>query len=92
MVKPNDISNLSKKWKKIILALMDDPNLKHLLLQHPEETLLKLGFKVPDNQKVKIHENSEETLHLVIPQKPKKELTDQMLSDIVAGFHYGGDN
>ena len=91
MVKSDDISILSKKWKKILLAIWDDPNLKHSLLNHPEETLSKLGFKPPHNQSVKIHENTQDTLHLVIPQKPDTQLTDEALAHIVAGFNNGGE-
>ena len=91
MVKSDDISTLSKKWKKILLAIWDDPNLKNSLLKNPEETLSKFGFKAPDNQSIKIHENSDDTLHLVIPEKPDAELTDKVLADIVAGFNYGGE-
>lgn len=91
MIKSNDIPTLSKTWKKIILALWDEPDLKQSLLENPEETLSKLGFKTPHNQSVKVHENTQNTLHLVIPQKPEGELTDEVLSHIVAGFHYGGE-
>ena len=34
---------------------------------------------------------SESTLHLVIPKKPQTELSDEVLSHVVAGFHYGGE-
>ena len=91
MKNSDDISTLSKKWKKILLDLWDDPNLKDSLLKYPEKTLSKLGFQTPDSQSVKIHENSDKTLHLVIPQKPNTKLTDEVLAHIVAGFHYGGE-
>lgn len=91
MTKSSDIPLLAKKWKEIILALWDDPTLKQALLENPEETLSKLEFKVSNNQCVKIHENTESTLHLVIPKKPQTELSDEVLSHVVAGFHYGGE-
>lgn len=91
MKNSDDISTLSKKWKKILIELWDDPSLKDSLLKNPEKTLSKLGFQTTASQRVRIHENSDETLHLVIPQKPNTKLTDEDLAHIVAGFHYGGE-
>ncbi len=78
----------AKKWATIIRKLWDDPSLKEALLADPHKFLNENGFDISTTQTLEIHENTETKIHLVIPQKPPKELSDEILSHIVAGFHY----
>lgn len=78
----------AKKWSSIIRKLWDNPSLKETFLADPHKFLKENGFEIPETQTLEIHENTDAKLHLVIPQKPSKELSDELLSHIVAGFHY----
>lgn len=80
--------NQAKKWATIIRKLWDDPSLKEALLADPHKFLNENGFDISTTKTLEIHENTETKIHLVIPQKPPKELSDEILSHIVAGFHY----
>ena len=90
----NESENISaqvKKWQAIIREIWDDPAQKEVLLQNPRAVLTQHGLSFPESQEIKVHENTDQTLHFVLPKKPPKELPDEILSHIVAGFHYGGE-
>lgn len=86
-----EISSQIKNWNKIIRKIWDDPTKKEQLLQNPQKTLRENGINISDSTEIHIHENSESERHFVLPQKPSKELSDEFLSHIVAGFHYLSD-
>ena len=85
-----DASSAIKNWNKIIRKIWDDPTQKQALLENPRTVLKENGIDIPEKIALHIHENSEEALHFVIPKKPSKELSDDFLSHIVAGYHYAG--
>ena len=75
-----------KKWTDLVRKIWDDPSLKDELLSDPHKFLTQNGLEIPSSQAVEIHENSPDRLHLVLPEKPKRELSDEILSHIVAGI------
>lgn len=83
----SDLSQ-AKKWAMLIRKIWDDPSIKEALLSDPHKFLKESGFEVKETQTLEIHENTDSKFHLVIPQKPPKELSDEVLSHIVAGLHY----
>lgn len=83
----SDLSQ-AKKWAMLIRKIWDDPSLKDVLLSDPHKFLKENGFEISETQTLEIHENTDSKFHLVIPQKPPKELSDEVLSHIVAGLHY----
>jgi len=76
----------AKKWSSLIRKIWDDPSLKEALLANPRQFLISKGFQFPESQAIEVHENTPECHHLVLPEKPPKELSDEVLSHIVAGF------
>lgn len=87
-----EIQTRIKNWSKIIRKIWDDPTQKEALLQDPRAVLKENGIEIPENIQIHLHENTENSLHFVLPQKPTKELSDEFLSHIVAGFHYAESN
>lgn len=83
-----ETSTRIKNWNKIIRKIWDDPTQKEKLLQNPRSVLKENGINIPENVAIHIHENAENAIHFVLPQKPPKDLSDDFLSHIVAGFHY----
>lgn len=75
-----------KKWTDLVRKIWDDPSLKEALLSDPRKFLTQSGLEIPSSQTVEIHENGPERLHLVLPEKLKRELSDEILSHIVAGI------
>lgn len=86
-----DTSSRIKNWNKIIRKIWDDPTQKDALLQNPRSVLKQHGIDIAENIAIHIHENAENAVHFVLPQKPSKELSDDFLSHIVAGFHYADE-
>lgn len=84
----NETSSAIKNWNKIIRKIWDDPTQKQALIENPRTVLKENGIDVPEKIAIHIHENTDEVVHFVLPKKPPKELSDDFLSHIVAGFHY----
>ena len=80
-----DHDSLGKKWASIVRRIWDDPNLKEELLKDPRAFLEANEVVIPKSQTVEIHENKEGTLHLILPEKPPRDIPDEILSYIVAG-------
>ncbi len=77
---------------KLIEKAWKDEEFKASLTSNPEETIKKeLNIKIPDGINIKVLEETEEEVYLVLPQDPVK--TGQMLSvtelDSVAGGSFG---
>lgn len=91
MREKDDVSDQVQKWKAVIRMIWDDPTQKEALIQNPREVLEKHGLSFPESQTIQIHENTDQVRHFVLPQKPDNVLSDEILSHIVAGFHYSGE-
>ena len=81
----DDPSKTAKLWGTLIRRIWDNPTLKDQLKSDPRKFLKDNGLEIPESQIIEIHENTPETLHLIIPEKPKRALTDEILAHIVAG-------
>lgn len=81
-----DPTKTIKIWTHLVRKIWDDPSLKDQIQSNPHKFFKENGLNIPESQVIEIHENSSKTLHLVIPEKPNKELTDEVLFHIVAGI------
>jgi hypothetical protein len=81
----DDPVKTAKLWGTLIRKIWDDPALKDQLKSDPHHFLKDNGLTIPKSQFIEIHENTPETLHLILPEKPKRALSDEILSHIVAG-------
>jgi hypothetical protein len=71
--------------EKIIERAWKDEAFKEKLLKDPKAALLQMNPNLPDDLKIQVHEESADTIHLVLPRDPAKAaLSDQEL-DAVAG-------
>ena len=73
-----------KKMSQIIAKSWADESFKAKLLADPATVLKAAGLDVPPGVTVKALENTDKTLHLVIPAKPA-DLSDEQLDDVAAG-------
>lgn len=80
-----DPAKTVRLWSTLIRKIWDNPSLKDQLKADPHSFLKENGLTIHKTQSIEIHENSPETLHLILPEKPKRELSDEILSHIVAG-------
>lgn len=79
-----------KKWAQIVAKTWSDPEFKKKLLANPNKVLNENGIHFPDGVTVKIHENSDTTVHFVLPPSSIHELTEEELRKDSAGNTFTG--
>jgi hypothetical protein len=69
-------------WRQLVVRACSDPALKAKLLADPAGVLKANGLTVPAGLTVKVVENTDKVVHLVLPVKgTPAELSDAELSD-----------
>jgi hypothetical protein len=76
-----------KKWSKVIAKAWIDEDFKQKLLKNPQMALKEAGLSIP-GMTFEVHENSEKKTHLILPQKPTKELSEEQLKVVSGGETY----
>ena len=71
----------NKKISQIIAKSWLDEGFKKKLLEDPVATLKAEGVKFPNGLNIQAHENTDKTIHLVIPRKPT-DLSDEDINVI----------
>ncbi|PIS02553.1 MAG: hypothetical protein COT85_04510 [Chlamydiae bacterium CG10_big_fil_rev_8_21_14_0_10_42_34] len=71
---------------KINMLAWKDPSFKQKMLKNPEAALKEAGFNVPAHAKIHVHEETGDTLHLVIHKVPinAKNMSEEELKKIAA--------
>ncbi|HOW27329.1 MAG TPA: NHLP leader peptide family RiPP precursor [Elusimicrobiota bacterium] len=84
-----EIKNAKESQDKIIKKALTDPAFKKALLADANAAIEKeLGAKLPAGIKVKVVEDSANTVHLVLPAVPGKgELSEAELGQVSGGFN-----
>lgn len=76
-----------KEYDEIIAKAWADPAFKRRLLDNPVAVAKEHGIPVPSNMKIRIVENTDDVVHVVLPVKPPEGLlTDEQLDSISGGF------
>lgn len=73
-----------QQWTKIVTKAWIDKNFKAKLLKAPLETLKQEGLQLPSGITLSLHENTENKLHLILPEKPEGKLSEEELRKIAA--------
>jgi hypothetical protein len=69
---------------------LDDDEYKRKLLANPVEVLRDEGLKIDDDIEIKIVENTEDTIYLVLPSKQVDEIDLEEVDITIIAFHTGG--
>ena len=69
-----------QKMGKVIARAWTDEQYKKRLHSNPHETLAEAGIQVPKTHKIKVLEDTSDTVHVVVPARPG-HMTDQQLKD-----------
>lgn len=80
---------MSKKedpMQKIIKRCWQDEDFKRRLIAEPSTVLAEEGMPVPRGVTVRVLEDSEQLVHLVVPTRPEG-LDDEQLQQAVAGYN-----
>jgi hypothetical protein len=78
-------NDFNKKWAKIIAKAWADENFKNELLKNPSKVFKENGIELPSGTSVEVREYDPKKLHLTLPTKPGKEISEEKLSNIFAG-------
>jgi len=83
------MSNAAEKWRarfaKVVARAWTDDAFKAKLLSNPTAALAEVGIRIPPSVTVKVLENTQDTLHLVLPPVPfEGELDDYDLERLAA--------
>jgi hypothetical protein len=73
---------------KVFAACWKDDALKARFMADPKAVLAEYGMDVPANIDVNVVENSDNTVHITMPQAPTgaADLSDEELSNAAAGY------
>ncbi len=74
--------DLRKKWAQIVARAWSDEKFKEKLLKNPEQVLKEQGFELPQGHKFQIHEQKSKVHHLVLPEKPVGEMSEEELRKV----------
>ena len=72
-------------YGKVVAKAWSDEGFKSKLLTNPGAALAEAGIDVPAGVTVNVVENTSNTMHLVLPQRPEGELSDEVLDKVAGG-------
>jgi hypothetical protein len=78
-------SDWAKQWGQLVAQAWADEAFKQRLLADPAAVLKERGLAVPPGVRVRVVENSDQVLHLTLPQKPTSDLAPEDLERVAAG-------
>lgn len=73
------------RWGQVVARAWRDPAYKQQLLAEPAAVLREAGIEVPAGQQVRVVENTDQVVHLVLPQQPAGTLSDEQLDQVAGG-------
>jgi hypothetical protein len=63
-------------WSRLIAESWRDDSLSARLRTEPAAVLQELGIEIPAGRSLRVHQNTDDVINLVIPTKPPRELAD----------------
>jgi hypothetical protein len=87
MVKWNE--DWAVKWDLLVADAWSDPELKKRLIADPAAVLKQRGIQPPPGVKIKVIEETDDSMCLVLPAKPAEEELSAEQLESVAGGHEG---
>ena len=87
-----DQAKFNAAYRKVLARAWSDPAYKAQLLADPNAILAAASIPIPPDVTIKIVENSEKVVHLVLPQPIQTtQLSEEELEQIAAGSFPGCD-
>jgi len=79
-----------KQWSQIVALAWADPGFKSRLLADPGAVLQEHGLELEPGMQVKVIENTDKVRHLILPESPSGELSEEELSPAVGADSWCG--
>ena len=74
----------ARQWGQVVARAWRDEAFKQRLQADPAGVLREHGIAVPAGQQVRVVENTDQVMHLVLPPKPR-DLSDEQLDQVAGG-------
>ena len=74
------------QYGKLVAKAWSDDAFKAKLLSDPVAAFAEAGVPIPAGKTVKVVENTEVNLYLVLPPAPEEELTEEALEQVAGGL------
>jgi hypothetical protein len=71
---------------RVVTKAWSDPAFKAMLLADPRAALIAAGGLLREDETVKVVENTDKLVHMILPARPSAELSAEALDEIVAGL------
>ena len=81
------MTNQRNTLARLFAACWKDETLKPRFISDPRTVLAEYGMSVPDGMNVKVVENADDRVHIILPSPPdgSLELSDTELADAAGG-------
>jgi hypothetical protein len=77
---------MANAYAKVVTKAWSDPEYKARLMSDPKAVLAEAGVDVTEGVEIEVHEDTDTTMHLVLPVSPAGEtLSEQALEQIAGG-------
>jgi hypothetical protein len=83
------MADASDPYAAVMAQAVSDPVFRMRLMADPVATMKAAGIAIPDGAAVKVVENTDALVHLVLPSVATHELTDQELDAVAGGIGTG---
>ena len=80
----SDAQSGQREWGQVVAKAWSDDSFKQRLISDPEAALRESGLPVQGGKKIRVVEDTADTVHVVLPAKPN-ELTDDELDQAAGG-------
>ncbi len=83
-----DPNEFQKAYGELVAKAWSDDEFKAELLSDPMKVFKENSIEVPEGIEVRIVENTQDTVHCILPAEPSDELSDDQLDGAAGGYDY----
>ncbi len=80
-----DPKEFQKAYGKLVVKAWSDDDFKTKLLSDPMKVFKENNMEVPEGIEVRMVENTQDTMHFILPPEPSDELIDIQLDGAAGG-------
>ena len=80
-----DREEFQKAYGKVVAKAWADPDFKAKLLADPKTVLKENGLEFPEDVELRVEENTDKLVHLILPPEPAEQLSEEELEKVAGG-------